>query len=121
VAWEVDYTDEFGGWWTSLTEAEHITLTAAVEVLEEHGPSLGYPKSSEIKGSRHGQMRELRIQHKGRPYRILYAFDPRRVAILLIGGDKTGNDNWYTEFVPIADNLYDVHLKEIAKERKDDG
>lgn len=62
-------------------------------------------------------MRELRIQHKGRPYRILYAFDPRRVALLLIGGDKAGNDDWYDEFVPIADNLYDEHLESLKAER----
>jgi hypothetical protein len=61
-------------------------------------------------------MRELRIQHEGRPYRTLYAFDPRRAAILLIGGDKTGNDRWYEEFVPIADGLYGDHLDELRKE-----
>jgi hypothetical protein len=55
-------------------------------------------------------MRELRIQHQGRPYRVLYAFDPRRTAILLIGGDKTGQDRWYDEHVPQADALYDAHL-----------
>ena len=58
-------------------------------------------------------MRELRIQHEGRPYRVLYAFDPNRAALLLIGGDKTGNDRWYEIFVPIADRLYDEHLKEL--------
>ena len=66
-------------------------------------------------------MRELRTQHEGRPYRTLYAFDPRRTAILLIGGDKTGNDRWYEEFVPIADDLYDAHLRELRKEGLIDG
>jgi hypothetical protein len=66
-------------------------------------------------------MRELRIQHAGRPYRVLYAFDPRRVAILLIGGDKTGNDRWYEQFVPVADRLYDVHLVLLRKEGSSDG
>jgi len=61
-------------------------------------------------------MRELRIQHQGRPYRVLYAFDPRRMAILLLGGDKTGDDDWYDDKVPVADKLYDVHLKELIKE-----
>jgi len=61
-------------------------------------------------------MRELRIQHAGRPYRVLYAFDPRRIAILLIGGDKTGNDRWYDEFVPLADTLYDQHIKDLKDE-----
>lgn len=61
-------------------------------------------------------MRELRIQHQGRPYRILYAFDPRRNAILLIGGDKTGQDRWYEMFVPLADHLYDIHLDTLREE-----
>ena len=55
-------------------------------------------------------MRELRVQHAGRPYRVLYAFDPRRTAILLIGGDKTGNNRWYEEYVPRGDDIYDQHL-----------
>jgi hypothetical protein len=59
-------------------------------------------------------MRELRTQCDGHPLRTLYAFDLRRVAILLIGGDKTGDDRWYDVFVPVADRLYDDHLKEIT-------
>ncbi|BAY07506.1 type II toxin-antitoxin system RelE/ParE family toxin [Calothrix sp. NIES-2098] len=61
-------------------------------------------------------MRELRVQHQGNPYRILYAFDPRRVAILLLGGNKVGNDRWYEENVPKADQLYDELLKELQDE-----
>ncbi len=61
-------------------------------------------------------MRELRTQHKGRPYRTLYAFDPRRSAILLIGGDKTGEDRWYEKYVPVADRLYDEHLEILKRE-----
>ena len=60
-------------------------------------------------------MRELRIQHQGRPYRVLYAFDRARAAVLLIGGDKTGNARWYGIFVPIADRLYDEHLADLEK------
>lgn len=66
-------------------------------------------------------MRELRVQHKGRPYRVLYAFDPRRMAILLVGGDKTGNNRWYDEFVPIADALYKEHMKTLEKEKSKNG
>lgn len=65
-------------------------MAASVQLLEERGPSLGYPHSRGIDGSRHGHMLELRTQHAGRPFRTLYAFDPRRMAILLIGGDKSG-------------------------------
>ena len=59
-------------------------------------------------------MRELRVQHQGEPYRILYAFDPRRVGILLIGGNKAGDDNWYQKMIPLADKLYKTHLIEIG-------
>jgi len=75
---------------------------------------LRFPLSSGVRGSRHDHMRELRIQHQGRPYRGLYAFDPRRVAILLIGGHKTGDDQWYETYVPIADRLYDECLEELG-------
>ena len=61
-------------------------------------------------------MRELRIQSGGHPIRVFYAFDPRRSAILLIGGDKTGNDRFYRDYVPVADKLYDEHLEELQKE-----
>ncbi|MEK7793087.1 MAG: type II toxin-antitoxin system RelE/ParE family toxin [Candidatus Hydrogenedentota bacterium] len=116
MSWEIEYTDEFGAWWENLTDAEQQSITAVVGLLEDHGPQLGYPYSSGIAGSRHGHMRELRVQHEGRPYRVLYAFDPRRAAILLIGGDKTGNERWYQEFVPIADRLYDAHLEMLKRE-----
>ena len=60
-------------------------------------------------------MRELRIQHQGRPYRVLYAFDPNRDAVLLLGGDKTGDDRWYQIYVPIADRFYDEHLERLRR------
>jgi hypothetical protein len=119
MAWDVEYTDEFGNWWELLGEAEQESVAAVVGLLEERGTSLGFPHSSGINGSRHGHMRELRIQHEGKPFRVLYAFDPRRTAILLIGGDKTGNSRWYKEFVPVADALYDQHLEELYQEGKE--
>lgn len=111
--WTVEYTDEFGKWWASLHEEEQVSLDASVRLLEEYGPNLGFPHSSGVHGSKHGHMRELRTQHEGRPYRTLYAFDSRRAAILLIGGDKTGDKRWYDVHIPIADSLYDDHLEEI--------
>jgi hypothetical protein len=63
-------------------------------------------------------MRELRTQSAGRPLRTLYAFDPRRSAILLIGGEKTGDDRWYEKFVPVADRIFERHLLELTKEGK---
>ncbi len=92
-----------------------------MRLLEERGPNFGFPHSSGINGSKHGHMRELRTQHGGWPFRTLFAFDPRRSAILLIGGDKTGDDRWYDVHVPIADGLYDAHLEQLRKEGLIDG
>ena len=114
--WEVEYTDEWGAWFHSLSEESQDEVAAVVGLLERRGPHLRFPHSSGIEGSRHGHMRELRIQVGGRPLRVLYAFDPRRVAILLVGGEKTGKRRWYAEFVPAADRLYDEYLREIAEE-----
>ncbi len=116
MRWEVEYTDEFGDWWDGLTEQEQASVRASVKLLEDYGPTLPFPHSSGVSGSRHSHMRELRIQHAGRPIRVLHAFDPRRCAILLIGGDKTGKDRWYEEYLPIADRLYDEHLETLKKE-----
>jgi len=116
VAWDVEVTDEFKTWWNGLTETERISVERFVLLLEERGPQLPFPYSSGVTGSRHSAMRELRVQHQGRPYRVLYIFDPRRVALLLLGGDKTGDDRWYEKNVPLADQLYDDYLAEIEEE-----
>jgi hypothetical protein len=113
LAWEVEFSDEFGEWWDQLSADEQESVASTVGLLREMGPNLSMPHSSGVEMSRHARMRELRIQHEGRPYRVLYAFDPRRVAILLIGGDKTGNNRWYEQFVPRADSIYDAHLRAL--------
>ena len=115
---EVEYTDEFEEWWDGLSEGEQEDVSSCVGLLEARGATLGFPHCSGIRGSKYGAMRELRIQHKGAPYRVLYVFDPRRMAILLIGGNKTGDDDWYDEFVQIADDLYGAHLKAIGFPKK---
>jgi len=118
MAWEVEYTDEFEAWWNTLTSEEQVEIDAKVRLLEERGPVLSRPHSDVIAQSRHANMKELRgrvVKPGGEPseLRVLYAFDPNRTAILLIGGDKTGNPGWYNQFVPIADDLFDKHLKGI--------
>ena len=122
MAWEVEYTDEFEAWWSGLTEEEQIALDAKVHLLEQHGPVLPRPHSDVIVTSKHANMKELRgkviFSHHRVELRVLYAFDPRRTAILLIGGDKTSNPNWYEEYVPIADQLFDDHLKQIERGEK---
>ena len=116
LAWEVEFSDEFEQWWDGLTAAEQKSVDFTVSLLQEAGPALRMPYSSGVETSRHKHMRELRIQHQGRPYRVLYTFDPRRAAMLLIGGDKTGNNRWYEEYVPLADAIYDRHLRDLENE-----
>lgn len=116
--WEVEFTDEFESWWNSLDEDVQDSVAVSVGLIERVGPNLPRPHSDTVKGSRHANMKELRTQHKGRPLRTFYAFDPRRKAILLIGGDKTGDDRFYERMIPLADKLYDQHLKTLKKERR---
>jgi hypothetical protein len=87
----------------------------------ERGPGLGFPFSSQVKSSRFPEMRELRAQTGGDPLRMLYAFDPRRTAMLLMAGDTTGDDRWYEINVPLADRLFEGHLQMIEKEGSSHG
>lgn len=114
--WTVDVTDEFTQWAAGLTDEECDSVVASIAKLERGGPSLGRPDVDTIKGSRHSNMKELRCQHRGSPLRMFFVFDPRRSAILLIGGDKTGDNRFYEKMIPVADDLYDVYLNELRKE-----
>jgi len=114
--WDVEYTDEFEAWWVLLDESVQDAVAAVVGLLERHGPRLPFPYSSRIRSSRHDMMRELRIQHRGDPYRVLYAFDPRRIALLLIGGCKADDGRWYERMVPLADRILTAHLEELDAE-----
>lgn len=114
--WTIEFTDEFDEWWATLSEKEQASIDNAVKVLSEDGPSLGRPYVDTIEGSKHTNMKELRTQSQGNPLRTFFAFDPRRTAILLIGGDKTGDKRFYDRMIPIADGLYDTYLEELRKE-----
>ena len=114
--WDIEYTDEFFTWFDSLPEDAQDSVAVSVEELQQAGPNLGRPRADVIHGSRHPNMKELRTQHRGKPLRTLFAFDPRRTAILLIGGDKTGDERFYDRMVPLADRLYDEYLAELRKE-----
>ena len=115
MTWDVILTDECRDWYQSLSEAEQDSIDPVIDLLSEDGPMLRFPYSSGLRGSAYGHMHELRIQHAGRPYRILYAFDPRRMAVLLLGGDKAGNDRWYEVNVPKADRIYAQYLQETGQ------
>jgi len=116
VVWEVEYTNEFGEWWLGLTQAQQEALDDRVTLLAEVGPGLRRPVVGDITGSRHPNLKELRASSGG-ALRVLFAFDPRRHAILLLGGDKSGQwKEWYQWAIPAADDLYDAHLSELREE-----
>lgn len=110
MPFEIELDEEFAGWLRSVATTERREILGAVELLRERGPHLGRPYVDHVKGSMFNNMKELRIQISGKPWRVLFAFDPDRAAILLIGGDKSGDDRWYKTNVPIADRRYQRHL-----------
>jgi len=119
--WEVEYTDEFERWWITLPEDAQESVAHDVEVLRAVGPGLGRPQVDTVHGSQFSNMKELRTSHAGHTLRTFFAFDPRRFAILLIGGDKTGDKRFYERMVPLVDRLYREHLDELHREEQDDG
>lgn len=119
--WEVEYTDDFEAWWRELTQDQQEALDDRVMLLAEVGPALRRPVVGDVSTSRHNNMKELRVSKAGE-LRVLFAFDPRRCAILLLGGDKSGQwKRWYRWAVPAADDLYDTHLKQLRQEGLTDG
>ncbi len=117
MAWEINGTDEFASWYRSLPETLQDEVIAVVERLGEEGPQLGRPHADRIEGSEYHNMKELRPRGKAKDCRVLFMFDPRRQAILLLGGDKSGQwERWYIEAIPEAERLYDKYLKEIEAE-----
>jgi hypothetical protein len=113
VAWEIEFTPEAERWFNGLSAKDAAHIGKAIEHLRVHGPSLGRPRADSISGSRHHNMKELRSA--GGHLRALFAFDPRRRAVILLGGDKTNDwKGWYARNIPLADKLYDRHLRSIG-------
>ncbi|MCT1908180.1 type II toxin-antitoxin system RelE/ParE family toxin [Brachybacterium paraconglomeratum] len=115
--WQVDIA-AIADWLRALDDDSREQVVAAVELLEEHGPHLGRPLVDTVSGSRHRRMKELRPGSSGSSeLRILFAFDPGRQAILLVAGDKSGNwKSWYRRNIPLADDLFDEHLRTLEGE-----
>lgn len=115
MAWGVETTTEFDEWFATLDEKEEDQVVSAIQALKIEGPNLGRPLVDTVKGSKHPNLKELRR----RSFRILFAFDPERVAVLLIGGDKQGEwDRWYRKAIPLADRLLDRHLTNRTRKSK---
>ncbi len=116
--WEVDVT-LIEDWLLDLEQDDYDLVVAALEVLQEEGPMLGRPLVDTLVGSRHRNMKELRPGSRGRSeVRMLFAFDPRRRAIMLVAGDKAGNwRRWYTKNIAIADDRLDEHLQDLRRRK----
>lgn len=115
--WNVEGTDQFTDWYLGLDAAESGRVDAAIEQLEEHGPALGRPLVDTVTGSAFANMKELRVSTGSGQLRVLFIFDPRRTAILLLGGNKAGQwQAWYAENIPVADQLYREYLAELHEE-----
>lgn len=113
--WEIEVTDQFTAWYESLSDDDAQTVNEVVGVLEGQGPTLGRPLVDRIQASRHANMKELRPLSTS--IRILFAFDPQRTAILLLGGDKQGQwERWYEVNIPRADDLFDEHVRRLSEE-----
>lgn len=121
MKWRVDYglVEE---WLLGLDQDSYEQVVAAIELLAERGAGLGRRLVDSVKASRHKNMKELRPgSAKRSELRILFAFDPQRRAILLLGGDKAGTwDKWYKKSIPRADDLFDDHLDQIEGGKDDD-
>lgn len=110
MSWDIYFTAYAEEWVLALDDQDYNAIMAAIELLEERGPSLGRPAVDRIEGSRHHHMKELRSF--GGHLRALFCFNPERNAIVLVGGDKRGDwPGWYERNIPLADDLYDEHLR----------
>ena len=116
--WKAIETEEFGTWFDSLDDDAKEGIVVKIEVLKALGPMLGRPLVDSLKGSRHSNMKELRVVSNGRPFRILFAFDPKRQAVLLIGGNKAKVKDFYERIIPLADRLFDEYLTELQRNAK---
>lgn len=110
---EIIVTDEFTGWYDGLDEAATDDVNVAVDLLQATGVLLGYPHSSAINGASFA-LRELRVQSNGRPLRVFYAFDPARQAVLIIGGDKTGDNRFYDTMIRSSERIWKEYCDENA-------
>lgn len=115
MEWAIEFHPDFSTWFEAQGQGLQDEILANLKVLAELGPALRRPRVGNIEGSTYAQMKELVIQYKGEPWRILFAFDSERRAILLVGGNKTGDNRWYKTNVPIADARFKEHLEELAK------
>ena len=114
--WTVITTDLFNEWLEQQDESTQEKVLAALVVLQQQGPSLGRPLVDTVYNSKFTNMKELRVQHRGKPLRAFFAFDPLRQAIVLCIGDKGGKKRFYKEMLDIAEQQYELHLSTLGEQ-----
>jgi hypothetical protein len=113
MRWKIERTNEFETWLATLSASDQRRVIGRFGALEILGPDVGRPIVDSVKGSRHPNMKELRASPT---IRVFFAFDPRRVAVALIGGDKAGRTKrFYRQMITKADEIYDAHLRRLKK------
>ncbi len=114
--WEIILSEQFEVWIESLDADSYDAVLVKLAILREFGPALGRPHADTLKQSRIKNLKELRIQCKRHVYRILFSFDPKRNAVILIGGDKRGNERlFYKKIIPLAEAIFERYLREVDK------
>lgn len=114
--WQIQTTDRFDKWFDALGDTDRANVIAGMLVLRQKGPLLSRPYADTVKGSIYANMKELRVQSKGRPIRVFFAFDSNRTGLLLCAGDKTGKDKrFYDEMIPVADYELAMHLEQLKR------
>ncbi len=115
MEWDVQLDDDFAAWLAGLDDDLRNEIIAHANLLRAHGPRLGRPYVDTLEDSAFTNMKELRVQFRRDPWRILFAFDPYRRAILLVGGNKRGDKRWYKKHLPIADERFRRHMKRLEQ------
>jgi len=115
MEWQVLLDTDFKVWLLEQEQDVQVAIFAHIGLLKAFGPSLGRPQVDTLKGSRLVNLKELRVQHRGEPWRVLFVFDPKRRAILLVGGNKQGDARWYRRAIALAEERYQRHLEEMER------
>lgn len=120
MPWTVEIGDEFEPEFEALSGAVRVEILALARLLQEFGPQLGRPRADTLKGSRHSNMKELRFSAADGEWRVAFAFDPKRKAILLVAGDKSGGGEkrFYRELIRKADFRFDAHVARLGERKR---
>ncbi|CAO5020921.1 hypothetical protein NIES3806_09310 [Microcystis aeruginosa NIES-3806] len=116
MEWNIIFDEAFRDWLYEQEETVQDSILAYIGLLKQKGPLLGRPYVDTLQGSRYPNLKELRVQHQGQPWRVLFAFDPIRQAIMLVGGNKTGDKRWYEKNIPIAEKRFEAYLKTLTEQ-----